>query len=125
MTRARRVIGIVAPVDIRPASDARIEPVVVVVEAQQPLEPIGIALDDAILPGIIPDDDADILRGRGDLGASSRSTLARLATSRVRLCRRMRHDDTRENLVCEPYFLTMKVCLVLEVCSVLVSSFIF
>lgn len=119
MTRARRVIGIVELVDSRPASDARIEPVVVVVvEAQQPLEPIGIALDAAILPGIIPDADADTLRGRGGLGASSRSTLARLATSRVRLCRRMRHDDTRENLVCEPYFLTMKACLVLEVCSV-------
>jgi hypothetical protein len=98
MTRARRVIGIVVPVDSRPASDARIEPVVVVVEAQQPLEPIGIALDAAILPGIIPDADADILRGRGGLGASARSTLARLATSRVRLCRRMRHDDIRENL---------------------------
>ena len=65
MTRARRVIGIVELVDSRPASDARIEPVVVVVvvEAQQPLEPIGIALDAAILPGIIPDADADTLRG--------------------------------------------------------------
>jgi hypothetical protein len=109
MTLARRVIGIVAAgVDIRPASDARIEPVVVVAEAQQPLEPSGIALDATILPGIIPDDDADIVRGRRGLEASSRSTLAPLATSRARLCRRLRrrHQGKPRSRPCEPYFLT-------------------